>query len=82
MKQFIHKLRQQREGARKNILHILTIMFAVIFVLLWIYTLTINFSDKDNQINMKNDLQSIKDLKSNLIDSYTQSEDGTIQLEQ
>ncbi len=82
MKQFIHKLRQQPEGVRKNILHILTIMFAVIFVLLWIYTLTINFSDKDNQINMKNDLQSIKDLKSNLIDSYTQSEDGTINLGQ
>ena len=82
MKQFIHKLRQQPEGVRKNILHILTAMFAVIFVLLWIYTLTINFSDKDNQINMKNDLQSIKDLKSNLIDSYTQSEDGTINLGQ
>ena len=70
MKKIIHKLRQQPEDVRRSISHILTIMFAIILVILWTYSLSKNLSNPDTQIKAKNDLQPFSVLKDNLVGGY------------
>jgi len=71
MKKIIHKLRQQPEEVRTQILHLLTIFFAVVMFVLWVYSLSVNLTDQDTQTNIKNDLEPLSDIKSNLIEGYS-----------
>jgi hypothetical protein len=45
MKKIIHNLRQKPEHVRRHILHLVTIICAIILIFLWIYSLSSNLSD-------------------------------------
>jgi fucose permease len=69
MRKIIHHLRKQPEEIRRHILHIITFVFVVIMVGLWVLSLSKNLSNPDTQIKMKQDLQPFNELKNNVVDS-------------
>lgn len=70
MKKIIHHIRNQSEEVRRHILHVLTIIFAIILALLWIYSLGTNLSNPDTQAKISNDLKPFSALKANIVDGY------------
>ena len=70
MKKIIHHIRNQPEGVKRSILHISTIVFGVILVFLWIYSLGTNLSNPETQAKVNNDLKPLSALKDNLIGGY------------
>ena len=70
MKKIIHRLRRQPEAVRKHILHVTTIVIAIILLLLWIYSLGRNLSNADAQAKIKNDLEPFSALKDGLVGGY------------
>lgn len=70
MKKIIHHMRNQPEAVRRHILHVLTIVFAIILLLLWIYSLGTNLTDPDTQAKINNNLKPFSALKDNLIGGY------------
>lgn len=70
MKKIIHHIRRQPDHIKRHILHIVTGVFAVVLVLLWIYSLGTNFTDTSTQAKMDQDLKPFSALKANLIDGY------------
>ena len=46
MKKIIHHIRRQPEEVRRHILHILTIVAAIILLLLWVYSLGTSLGGK------------------------------------
>lgn len=70
MRKIIHHIRRQPEHVKKHILHVLTAVFAVVLVLLWVYSLGTNFADTSTQAKMDEDLKPFSALKANLIDGY------------
>ena len=67
MRKIIHHLRRQPEEVRRHILHVLTICFGVILLLLWIYSLGRSFSNPDTQAKINNDLKPFSALKDGLV---------------
>lgn len=63
-------MRRQPEEVKRHILHITTLMFAVILSLLWVYSLGATLTNDDNQAKINKDLQPISALKANLIGGY------------
>jgi hypothetical protein len=70
MKKIIHHLRRQPEEVRRHILHILTILCAIVLLSFWIYSLSANFTSPDIGTKIKNDLQPLSALKDNLVGGY------------
>ena len=70
MKKIIHHLRKRPEEEKKHILHITTIAFAVVLILLWVYSLGVTITDKDTQEKVKQDLKPFSALKDNLVGGY------------
>ena len=70
MKKIINHIRNQSEEVRRHILHVLTIIFAIILALLWIYSLGTNLSNPDTQAKISNDLKPFSALKANIVDGY------------
>ncbi len=70
MKKFIHHIRHQPEEIRRHILHVTITIFAVILLMLWVYSFGMNLSNPDTGIKMSNDLKPLSALKSNLIGGY------------
>ncbi len=70
MRKIIHHLRRQPEEVRRHILHVLTICFGVILLLLWIYSLGSSFSNPDTQAKINNDLKPFSALKDGLVGGY------------
>ena len=70
MRKIIHHLRRQSEQTRTHVLHVSTITAGLILILLWIYSLGANFSNKDTQAKINNDLKPLTALKDNLIGGY------------
>jgi len=70
MRKIIHHLRKQPEEIRRHILHVLTVCFAIILLLLWIYSLGTNFSNPDTQAKINNDLEPLTALKDGLVGGY------------
>lgn len=70
MRKIIHHLRSQNEEVRRHILHVLTIIAAVILILLWIYSLGTSLADPETQAKINNDLKPFEALKDNLIGGY------------
>jgi hypothetical protein len=70
MKKAIHRLRSQPEETKRHILHILTIVAAILLVLLWIYSLGTRLANSDNQAQAKQDVQPLSTLKANLVSGY------------
>lgn len=70
MKKIIHHLRGQSEKTKRKVLHGSTIFFAVIMILLWIYSLGVRFSDEKIEAKIKEDLTPFSTLKDNMISGY------------
>jgi len=70
MKKIIHHIRRQPEHVRRHILHISTIIIAVVLLLVWIYSLGASLTNPDTQIKVNNDLQPFSVLKDNLVGGY------------
>ncbi len=70
IKDFINKLRNRSEEERRHILHILTFVFGILIVILWIFSLSKTLITKETKIKVKDDLEPFSILKDNLVDSY------------
>jgi hypothetical protein len=70
MKKIIHHIRKQPEHVKRHILHVATMTFAVVLVLLWIYSLGTNLADSDMRVKIKEDLKPFSALKDNMIGGY------------
>ena len=70
MKKFIHNIRKQPEHVRRNVLHILTAAFAVILVLLWIYSLGTTLENPDTQAKIGQDIKPFSAIKDNIVNGY------------
>jgi hypothetical protein len=70
MKKFIHNIQKQPEHVRRNILHILTATFAVILVLLWIYSLGTTLENPDTQTKIGQDIKPFSAIKDNIVNGY------------
>jgi len=70
MKKIIHHIRRQPEDVRRHILHVLTIIAAIILLLLWVYSLGTNLSNPDMQAKANNDLKPFSALKNNIVSGY------------
>ena len=80
MKNLIHNIRKQPEAVRVQILHIMTILFAVVLVCLWVYSLGASFSSPSTQAGIGQDLKPFSALKDNIVggyDSMSQSQPST-----
>ena len=66
MRKIIHHLRKQPEETRRHLLHLLIFVAAIIMIMLWVFSLSRSFSNPDNQIKMKQDLQPFSTLKDNI----------------
>ncbi len=66
MKKIIHKIRQQPEEVRRHILHLLTIVIAIILLALWVYSLGTNLNNPDTQTKLKQDIKPFSVLKDNI----------------
>jgi hypothetical protein len=71
MRRIIHHLRRKTEQERRDILHIWTVIFALLFFGLWIYSLGHNFSNKDTQKKIGEDLKPFSILKDNMVGGNT-----------
>lgn len=69
MKKIINHLRRQPEETRTHILHVVTIVFAVLLFVLWTYSFKISASNDDKE-GIKEDIKPFSVLKNNAIDSY------------
>lgn len=45
MKKIIHNLRQQPEDVRRHVLHIATLVFGLLLIVSWVYSLSRNIND-------------------------------------
>ncbi len=70
MRKIIHHLRRQPEAIKKHILHVMTIILAIILLLLWIYSLGRNLASSDTQAKISNDVKPFTALKDGLIGGY------------
>lgn len=70
MKKIIHKIRQRPEEERRHILYILIFLFAIIMIILWIYSLGRTISDPDTSVKIKQDLKPFSVLKDNIVGGY------------
>jgi hypothetical protein len=70
MEKIIQHIRKQPEEVRRHILHVLTVVFAVILVFLWIYSLGTTLTSSDTQAKINQDLKPFSALKDNLVGGY------------
>lgn len=66
MKKIIRHIRKQPEEVRRHILHLLTLVFAVILIALWVYSLGSNLTNEDTQAKIEQDLRPFSVLKDNI----------------
>ena len=64
------KIRQQPEHIKRHILHVTIGVFAVILILLWIYSLGTTLTNSDTQVKINQDLKPFSALKDNIIGGY------------
>ncbi len=66
MRKIIHNLKKQPEDVRRNVLHILTIISALILIILWTFSLGKSFGSPETKVKLKQDLQPFNVLKDSL----------------
>ena len=76
MKKIIHHIRRQPEKVRRHILHLSTLVIAVVLLLVWVYSLGASFSNPETQAKVSNDLKPFSVLKDNLVDGYKSISDS------
>jgi len=67
MKKIINRLRNQPEEERRHILHILTFGFAIILIIIWIYSLGRTITSTDTKEKIKQDLKPFTMLKDSIV---------------
>lgn len=70
MRKIIHKLRQRPEEERRHILHIVTLVAAIIMIILWTYSLGRSISNPDTKVKIKQDLKPFSVLKDDIVGGY------------
>ena len=70
MKKIIRNLRKQPEETRRHILHISTIIVAIVLIILWSYSLGKSLTSPDTKIKIKQDLKPFSVLKDNIVGGY------------
>lgn len=70
MLKVIHKLRRQPEEVRTHVLHLTTLVFAVILVLLWVYSFGSGVSTSATQAKSSNEFEPFSALRANIVDGY------------
>jgi len=70
MKKIIRHLRRQPEEVRRQVLHLVIFILAIIMIALWVFSLGEDLADNDTQIKMKGDLKPFSVLKDNMVDGY------------
>jgi len=70
MKKIISNLKNQPETVRRHILHVCTVVCAIILILLWMYSLGNNLGNSDTQAKVSNELKPFSVLKDNLVGGY------------
>ena len=70
MKAIIHNIRKQPEEVRRHILHVSTAIFAVILILVWVYSLGVNFTSSNTQAKISQDLKPFSAIKDNIEGGY------------
>ena len=70
MRRIIHHLRQLSHKQKRQVLNLSTLIFAVILIMIWIYSLGQNFSNTDTQVKMKESLEPFNSLKENIVGGY------------
>lgn len=76
VKDAIHNLRKQPDEVKRHILHAATLVFGIILVSLWVYSLGVRAEDKD-EARDEATLKPLSVLKDNLvggIESMSESE--------
>ncbi len=67
MKKFIHHIRNKPEQTRKHILHVTTLVCAVILLALWVYSLSVNFTNPDTQREVKQGFKPFTVIKNDIL---------------
>lgn len=70
MEKIIHHIRKQPEEVRRHILHILIVAFAIILILLWVYSLGRTLTNPSTQRKVNQDLKPFSALKANIVGGY------------
>lgn len=70
MRKIIYNLRGQPEHVRRHVLHVATLVFGIILILLWIYSLGRTLTNTDNQAKVNQDLKPLSALKANIVGGY------------
>ena len=71
MKNIIHNIRKQPEETRRHILHLSTIVFAIVLMFLWVYSLGSSLTNQDTQAGISQDLKPFSALKDNMVNGYS-----------
>ena len=66
MKKLIRHIRKQPEETKRHILHLLTVIAAILLLTLWAYSLGTNLSNEDTQIKIEQGLKPFSVLKDNI----------------
>jgi len=70
MRKVIHHLRRQPEEVRRHVLHIITVVAAILLLMLWVFSLGRNLGSKETQTRVREDVKPLSALKANLIGGY------------
>lgn len=70
MKKIINNLRQKPEKVRRHILHVTTVVLALVLFLVWVYTLGAGLGSQEVQVKAQNDIQPFSTLKDNFVNGY------------
>ena len=76
MKKIIHHLIKQPEEVRRHILHVSTIVLAMVLFTIWIYSLGMHLSSEETQAKIESDNEPLSAIKENFINGYESFELG------
>jgi hypothetical protein len=66
----VHRVRSQPEHVRRRILHIATVLFAIILFLLWVVSLGRNFTKEETRAEVREEATPLSTLKANILGGY------------
>ena len=70
MKKIIHHIRRQPEKVRRHILHVLLVIFGIVLISFWVYSLGNTLANPNTQAKIGEDLKPLSALKDNMLGGY------------
>ena len=70
MRQIINNLRARPEHHRRHMLHVSTVVVAVVMVVLWFVSLGHSLTDSDVKKQVSEEAKPLSALRANLVDGY------------